>query len=205
LAPRAAVESLRWASPPGNRASAVYLDQPFHRSLTLIRMLWPAAERLGVLYSAEETAGLRTLRSEAARKRLRLILEPVAEPRDTPQALRRLLPQIDVLLLTPDPNIVNELNARLILVASYRQNVPVVAFSRGLVNAGAVASVVSDPEDIGREGALLARHWNPAGGSLPPARHASGFDMVLNRQVARSLGIDLRNREDWLKRLRENE
>lgn len=207
LAPRAAIEALPWARPPGQRTSAVYLDQPFRRPLSLIRMIWPRADRVGVLL-AESEAGSDTgqaLHTEASRQGISLQVEPVADERDLPQALRRLLAQVQVLLLTPDPAVVNELSARLILVSSYRQNIPVVAFSRGLVNAGAVVSVVSDPHDIGREGGLLARHWNPLSGALPAARHATRFDLALNHRVASSLGVDPRNLELWLQRLRDGE
>lgn len=54
---------------------------------------------------------------------------------------------------------------------------------------GAIAGLVSSPEGIGREGGELARQWNPVKGALPGARYASGYEMVFNQQVARSLEI----------------
>lgn len=203
LAPRDATRSL---SDAGVRDSAVYIDQPPGRTLAFTRLLLPRAKRIGIVMSAAvAAASLRGYVAEAARAKLELVTETVPDQQEVPRALQRLLPQVDVLLLVPDSLVVNENTVRHILIASYRQKVPVVGFSRGLSHAGAVASLVSSPEGIGRQGGLLARQWSPATGVLPPARYANEFEMVFNRQVARSLEIDLPEGEDdlatWRKRL----
>lgn len=200
LVPRATAQSL---SEGGASSSSVYIDQPPARSLAFVRLLLPRAKRVGVLVSAETAAGLRAISAGAARARLDLVSEPVDDGQDVSQALQRILPKVDVLLLVPDAIVVNENTVRNILLASYRQRVPVIGFSRGLATAGAVASVVSDPVGIGREGALLARQWNPATGALPGARYAGAFDLVFNRQVARSLGIEVPVNAQELARWRE--
>jgi ABC-type uncharacterized transport system substrate-binding protein len=204
MVPRATMEGIVWAGEGGQRVSAVYLDQPLQRSLQLIGQLRPKAARVGVVLSYEGAAAARGLKNEAARLRFQLSTETADSPQEVTQTLLRMLPNTDVLLLLPDAAVVNEGSARLLLVASFRQQVPVVAFSRGLVNAGAVAAVVSDPADIGHEGAALAGFWNPATGHLPPARHASGFSVVLNRQVARSLGIEATSEEELRRRLADS-
>lgn len=175
----------------GARDSAVYIDQPPDRYLAFAKMLMPKAKRIGIVASSDAVSGLRAYAAEAARMKLELIAETVPEEHDVPRALQRLLPQIDVLLLVPDSEVVNENTVRHILIASYRQRIPVVGFSRGLTNAGAVASLISNSADIGRQGGQLARQWNPATGALPVARYAGDFDMSFNRQVARSLGIEV--------------
>jgi ABC-type uncharacterized transport system substrate-binding protein len=188
LVPRATAQSLADGRSPG---SSVYIDQPPARSLAFVKLVLPRARRIGVLLSAETAPGLRSIAAGAARARLDLVPDLVANPQDVSQALQRILPKVDALLLVPDSVVVNDNTVRHILLASYRQRIPVIGFSRGLATAGAVASMVSDPVGIGREGAQLARQWNPATGSLPGARHASAFDLVFNRQVARSLGIEI--------------
>jgi ABC-type uncharacterized transport system substrate-binding protein len=188
LVPRATAQSL---TDSGLRTSAVYIDQPPARSLALAKLLLPHAKRVGILLSGETADASRAFAAEAARAKMEVIVEPVGEAQDIPQALQRLLPRIDVLLLIPDSTVVSENTVRHILLASYRRRIPVIGFSRGLANAGAVASVVSDPAGIGREGAILARQWNPLTGALPPARNSGEFDLVINRQVARSLGIEV--------------
>lgn len=188
LVPRAASRSL---SDAGVRDSAVYIDQQPARSLEFTKLLLPKARTVGVIMSDEAASGLRAYANQAARAKLELVTETVRERQDVQLALQRLLPQIDVLLLVPDSAVVNENTVRQILIASYRQRIPVIGFSRGLTNAGAVASLVSSPAGIGRQGGLMARQWNPATGALPGARYADDFEIVVNRQVLRSLEIDV--------------
>ena len=202
LAPRTA--SLT-SGDAGSRDSAVYIDQPPERYLTFVKMLMPKAKRVGIVVSSDAVNGLRAYAVEAARMKLELVAEAVPEAQDVPRALQRMLPRVDVLLLVPDSEVVNENTVRHILIASYRQRTPVIGFSRGLTNAGAVASLVSSPAGIGRQGGLLAKQWNPAQGALPAARFAGDFDMTFNRQVARSLGIEVpmdeRELSAWRSRL----
>ncbi len=205
LLPRAAMESMRWRGDINGKVSAVYLDQPLQRSLALIRQVMPRAARVGIIVDEGETANVRAYRAAAHRQKLILAHETVTSQGEVALALQRLLARIDVLLLLPDPLVVNEQTARVLLVSSYREHVPVIAFSRGLVNAGAVAAVVSDPADIGREGALLAQRWNPETGALPPPRVAGNYAVVLNRRVAGSLNIQLDGDVEIWRRLRAGE
>lgn len=205
LVPKATMDGLRLGSEKENRVSAVYLDQPIQRSLRLINLLRPDPTRLGILVSNEEMGSVRSFRDEAARRGIQVQAEAAESAQEVAEALRRMLPHVDMLLLLPDSSVVNETNARLVLVSSFRQQVPVVAFSRGLVNAGAIAAVVSGPADIGEEGAAIAAKWNPATGHLPPPRHASGFSVAVNHQVAQSMGLEVPGEEEVGRRLREKE
>lgn len=191
----------------GDRDSAVFIDQPPERTLAFSRLVLPRARRVGIVLSAGEAGDtLRGYGTEAARHRFELVVETVRQSQDLPGVLNRLLPQVDALLLVPDALVVNENTVRLILIASYRQKVPVIGFSRGLSHAGAVAALVSSPAAIGRQGGLMAAQWQPGAANLPPARYPDDFEMVFNRQVARSLAIVLPEGEDaladWQARLR---
>ncbi|MFA5081903.1 MAG: ABC transporter substrate binding protein [Hydrogenophilaceae bacterium] len=200
LVPRAALLLL---NDGGVDDAAVYLDQTPARSLAFARLLVPNAKRVGIIMSKEAAMGLRAFVAEAVRAKLEVVTNTVQEQNDVPSALQTLLPQIDVLLLVPDSLVVNESTVRQILMASYRRRVPVIGFSRGLTNAGAVASLVSGLEEIGRQGGLLARQWNPVAGTLPAARYPGQFEMTFNRQVARSLDITLPIDEQELAAWRE--
>ncbi len=189
MTPHGAVGSRSGRGDMAGRDSVVYIDQPLSRSLMFIRMLLPRAEHVGLILSTDGLDELAAYRQAAARAGMDLVVETVAGSLNVAQAVQRLLPRVDVFLMLPDSKVVNENTVRLILLASYRQQIPVIGFSRGLTNAGAVAAVVSDPDAIGREGAELAKYWNPETGVLPPPRYASEFSLVFNRSVARSLGL----------------
>jgi ABC-type uncharacterized transport system substrate-binding protein len=191
MLPRAAAERLYPPVASGRRkASFVYIDQPARRSLGLIEAAFPGARRVGMLVSPENAAVAKNLGQEAARRRLALNLEYVDSADDVAPALRRVLAESDVLLLVPDTLAINAANARNVLMATYRQRVPVVGFSQGLSKAGAVASAYSSPAQIGRQGARMAARWLESG-ELPPHQAAAEFSIDFNRHVARSLGVTL--------------
>jgi putative ABC transport system substrate-binding protein len=190
MVPQATAMAIAGNAGMAGRESAVYIDQPLSRSVAFIRLLLPQAERIGLILSDETSANLPAYRQEMARNRLGLVVETVSSSLGVPRALQDLLPKVDVFLMLPDSKVVNENTVRHILLASYRQQIPVIGFSRGLTNAGAVAAVVSDPAAIGHEGGQLARLWNPATGSIPAPRYASEYALVINHQVARSLGVE---------------
>lgn len=209
---RQSFEALPWPAGFGSdRLSAIYIDQPLARSLQLIELLDPRLDRVGIVTSDDSLDTRGELLREQTPETRSLIqaqgqsvqVQGVADDRGVASALRRLLPEVDVLLLLPDSQVVNSANVRNVLLTSYRYRVPVVGFSPGLVTAGAVAAVFSTPEQIGRAGASLAAAWNPASGALPAARHAAGFDVAINERVARSLGLANLNARELHRRIEE--
>jgi len=201
MIPRAISEKLQWPVSLGRKKiSAVYIDQLANRSLGLIAAVFPAARRVGLLISAENAAVTKLLTQEAVRHNLKLNMETVDAADDVAPALRRVLPESDVLLLVPDAIAINAGNAQNVLLTTYRFRIPVIGFSQGLAKAGAVASVYSSPAQIGRQGAQIATRQR-AGGELPPSQHAGEFSLAFNAHVARSLGISLPNEGDIRRKL----
>lgn len=201
MIPRAVSEKLQWPVSLGRKKiSAVYIDQLANRSLGLIAAAFPAARRVGLLVSVENAAVAKLLIQEAVRHNLKLNMETVDAADDVAPALRRVLPESDVLLLVPDAIAINAGNAQNVLLTTYRFRIPVIGFSQGLAKAGAVASVYSSPAQIGRQGARMAVRQGEEG-ELPPPQHAGEFSLSFNAHVARSLGISLPNEGDIRRKL----
>jgi len=201
MIPRAVSEKLQWPAGLGRRkVSAVYIDQPPSRSIGLAEAAFPAARRVGLLISSENAGVGKLLLQESARRNLRLNVETVDTADDVAPALRRVLPESDLLLLVPDAIAINAGNAQNVLLTTYRFRVPVLGFSQGLSKAGAVASVYSSPAQIGSQGALMATRWIQ-GGELPPPQHAGEFSIAFNSHVARALGVLLPKEDDIRRKL----
>ena len=202
MVPRAVGERLQWsAALARKKASYVYIDQPVSRSLGLVEAAFPAARRIGVVLSPENANVSRLLAQEATRRHLVLNQETVASPEEVAPALRRVLPESDVLLLVPDSLAINASNAQNVLLTTYRYRVPVLGFSQGLAKAGAVAAVYSSPGQIGRQGAQMALRWQPESGELPASQHAEEFSVAFNRHVARSLDVNLADEDEIARKL----
>jgi len=177
---------------PKTAHSALYLDQPMGRYFALARQLFPDSKRVGVLFGPD-TAGLEAeVRNKAKGLGLSLASGSVDSSDDVGPALGTLLDSTEVLLAMADPVIFNNRTIYGVLLSTYRNRVPVIAYSESFVKAGAVAAVFTSAESVGTE---LAHMIHPVTRNrkarLPPPRFPRHVDVVVNRQVARSLGLTL--------------
>jgi putative ABC transport system substrate-binding protein len=172
------------------RVSAVFIDQPLSRQLDLLRIALPDRHRVGVILgpSSQELEG--GLRSEARGRELSLDFAHVGESSGVYAALQSVMPESDLLLLVPDPVVANADTVYGLLLTSYRAQVPVIGYSEGLLNAGALVSLFSTAKQQGRQGAEIAGAVL-AHEALPAPQHPRYFTVRVNASVARSLGLHL--------------
>ncbi|HEY8907987.1 MAG TPA: ABC transporter substrate binding protein [Rhodoferax sp.] len=173
------------------RLGVIYLDQPLTRQLALIRLALPQARRLGVLSGPESSDKVTELKTLASTYGLELHQAVVTQPDDFSTALPRLLDGVDVLLALADPKVFNSSTIQNILLASFHERVPLVAFSPAYVRAGAVLAVYSTPLQAGNQAAdvVLGVLRDQA---LPDhAIEPNDFDVGVNVNVVRSLGLSL--------------
>jgi putative ABC transport system substrate-binding protein len=192
LLPRQSFERVLRES--GRRVSsqftALYLNQPLTRQLDLVRLALPQAGRVGVLLGAESQA-LETPLEEAAQVRgLKLVSFRVKSEEPVFNGLKRILDEADLLLALADPQIYNSSSIQNILLASYRAQVPMLAFSPAYVRAGALLAVYSTPAQIGQQAGVMARGVLQ-GKALGLPQYPQDFSVSVNEHVARSLGLSL--------------
>jgi len=175
---------------PSSQFSALYLNQPLGRQLDLVRLALPQARRIGVILGPEsqrQTAGL----EEAAQSRgMKLVRAQVESNEPVFEGLKTILGEADLLLALPDPQIYNSNSLQNILLASYRAQVPMLAFSPAYVRAGALLAVYSTPAQIGQQAGVMARDVLQGGGLGSP-QYPQDFSVSVNEHVARSLGLNL--------------
>jgi len=183
-----------------DKAHAIYLEQPLLRQLDFIRFLLPDRRRVAVLlgeYSAHHREELESLGRGTG---LDLQFREVASSDDIGRLLHELRDEADVLLSLPDPSIYNQNTLANILLSTYRNQIPTIGFSRGMVKAGALAALHSTPQTVGREAAekALALLDGEQDSNAYPARH----DFSVNPTVARSLHLQLPTDDDMSRRWR---
>lgn len=187
------------------RATAVFLDQPPARQLALLRLLLPEAKRVGLLISRDlqrETAGLQRAAEAAG---LSLQITPVDGREGLFDALQLMTARSDVVLGWPDSAIFNAQTIQNILLTTYRQRQPLVGFSAAYTRAGAIASVHSSLPQMAAQTADLVRATLAAGGALPAPQYPKEFEVTVNRQVGRSLGIELPDERVLVDQMRARE
>jgi ABC-type uncharacterized transport system substrate-binding protein len=193
LLPRSNFERVLRVS--GRKAAAGFnvlqLDQPLLRQLALIRLALPKARRLGVLWGPDSLSKAAVLRSLASGQGLTLQEARLDEEAALFAALKSVLDGSDVLLALADPLVFNSSSLQNILMTSIRGQVPLVAFSPAYVRAGALLAVYSTPPQVGEQAALwvldaLANRVLPE-----QALEPLDFEISVNEQVARVLGLTL--------------
>lgn len=186
---RSRFEALRGAYPQAP-LSAMWLDQPVERQLRLLRAVVPERMRVGLLLGGNVDAEA-ALRATATGLGLTLATHHVRNDKALIAGLEDVLSASEVLLALPDPMLSSPTAARSILLTSYRYQKPIIAFSRAYVTAGALAAVFITPEQVAGELIDWLRTQDPGPVTLPPPRDPVSFEIAVNRQVARALGISV--------------
>lgn len=189
LTPRAGIEALR----PSATLATIYVEQPISRQLALLSAALPQARSFGVLYATppSELGELEKLSRAAG---LTLHTQHVAEPSQLAASLSGLLGKSDALLVLPDAAVYRPDTIRNILLESYHQRVPMIGLSRHYVRAGALCAIYSTPEQIARQAARAIEHF-AATRRLPASQYPEEFEVAVNTQVARSLGLTTKDAE----------
>jgi hypothetical protein len=187
LLPRASFEALqRRGGPP---VSGVWLDPAPERHLDLIRLALPERRRVGVLWGPGSRALRPALQKAAEERDLRLVSAELPALELFP-ALSQVLEQADVLLTLPDSLVYTPASLNNVLMAAYRQRVPVLGYAATHVRAGAVLALHTQPQQAGRQLAALARRVLQER-RVPPPSPSTLWSVDSNEQVARSLGLSL--------------
>jgi ABC-type uncharacterized transport system substrate-binding protein len=171
--------------------SAIFLDHPITRQIHLINAILPGKKNIGLLYSSPPNE-IEKLRNELAEHGLTLLEQMATPAHPLAEALQEIAQNSDALLALPDSAIYNNSTIRNILLETYRNNIPLIGISSAYVKAGALCAVISTPTQIAIQAAELAKQFNTTH-TLPAAQYPQEFDVMVNEQIARSLGLRIRS------------
>ncbi|HEY5762793.1 MAG TPA: ABC transporter substrate binding protein, partial [Rhodocyclaceae bacterium] len=177
------------------RASALFLGQSFARQLAVVRKAFPDTRRVGVLAGPESAQAIPLLEKAAREAGLSLLVERSDGGR-LHGALRSIIASAHVLLVLPDPQVFNASSIQGILLETYRAKIPLIGISSAYTRAGAALSLSVSPVQLGSETARLVRQVIE--GDLPSPRYSEAAEVHVNRQVVRSLGLNLPTDESLL-------
>ncbi|MDY0048363.1 MAG: ABC transporter substrate binding protein [Thauera propionica] len=194
---QARFDALRMAH-PDRPLSAFTLDQPAERQFRLLKAVLPDARRAGVLLGPERGDRV-DLERAAAASGLDLFVRVIGDEAELIRGLEAVLRDSDSLIAVPDAMLSSPSAARSILLTSYRFQKPIVAFSRAYVDAGALAAIFTTPEQVAADLIAWLRLQKDESVQLPPPRGPASFDIAVNRQVARALGLSVADDAELLR------
>ena len=203
LIPEETYHALLQANPrQEGKTAAVYIEQPVRRSLELVRVALPG-RKPGILLGSQSGSLEKKLNQVSKELNLPLFLKKLKTNENLVTALDQVLKNSNVLVAFADPEVSNPATARHLLLTSYRFGIPVVAYSRAYVRAGALMAVYSSPEQFAQQAAeMLIRIARNKIDLVPAPEYPRYFSVDINQNVARSLGIDLKPRREIETRLK---
>ncbi|MGB7814835.1 MAG: ABC transporter substrate binding protein [Methylotenera sp.] len=185
--------------------SAIVLDQPYMRQMSLIKTVLPDVKNLGILLGSTSSQYGELLKDVGEKSTFNILEENINQESDLIPKLKKVLDSTDALMAIPDPLIYNRETAQPILLTSYRHQKPVFGYSQSYVRAGALAAVYSSTKQLAQQAAEIAVKSQQAPGLLPPPQTPKYFSVMVNYQVARSLNIQLADEDSLYKKLLELE
>lgn len=188
---REQIESLSQA---GRKHLAILLDQPLERYLAFGHYL-TRSNSPGIINGKKIKL---TRQQKHIIKRLKLNLSQYqTHSADLLPTIRHLKQKNDALLMLPNQRLYNRGTLKGVLLTAYRNRIPVISYSPAQVKSGALASIYSSPDDIGRHlSELLSssmRKRPKAGQTLHFARY---YSIKINQRVAHSQGFMLPDAAD---------
>lgn len=181
--------------------SAIVLDQPYRRQIGLAKAVLPNIKSLGILLGATSGRYEDFLRQGAQKHGYTVSIEHVYDDADLIPKLEKVFESNGALLAIPDPIVYNRQTAQSILLTSYRHQIPVFGYSKSYVKAGALAAVFSDAKHLARQAAEVAIETQKEQALLPPPLVPKYFSVIVNRQVEKSLNLDLPEEQDIYQKL----
>lgn len=181
---------------------AILAEAPPSRLLNLIQLALPLRQQVGLIVGLPLSMQLGRIEAAAAERGLRLGIEKVTQESAVGPAVQRLAQAGSVLLALPDGTVHTANTIQPLLLISYRNGVPVVAYSEAYLRAGAALAVYSTPEQFAQQAAEIVMAYQE-GRTGPWIQGPRYFSVGVNQAVARSLDLNLPSPEDLGRRLRQ--
>ncbi|MFK4750851.1 MULTISPECIES: hypothetical protein [Oceanospirillaceae] len=184
-------------------SSAVYLEPPLMRQVSLAHEILGRQTPLGLLASSPERL-LTLCCNESALRKMGVTPYFISDYPGMNRALVDLLQDNQALVGIYDPELFSAANIKNILITAYRQNRPLIGPSSAYIRAGALATTYSDLDDVASRLVDIIRQGSKSG-SWPEPDYNPYFKVRYNEQVARSLNLVLPDENDMVTRLKDRE
>ncbi|MCK9295528.1 MAG: hypothetical protein M0P70_10650 [Desulfobulbaceae bacterium] len=184
VAPEAIIENR------GN-ITGINLEIPVKLQFDELTRLLPQVRRIGIIYNTEHSA-MEIQQARRERPDLQFVASKAQSTKEVPSLLEELRGRVDLIWLLPDIIVTNPQILESYFLFSFKNKVPVLAFSQKYLKNGAAIVVTFDLADMGGQAATMAARillGTPVSG-VPPA-DISRVKTIVNSTVARKLQLDI--------------
>ncbi|CAG7857539.1 hypothetical protein MCAMS1_02404 [biofilm metagenome] len=158
-----------------------------------LKKFFPQQKTIAILYNPDENNSVIKEAERASQLNgFKLNPIPVATPKELPFALGQLEKNIDVLMAIPDDTVMSVNTAKEVLLASFRNKVPLIGVSDNWVKSGAFYALSWDYTDLGLQCADQAlKLLNGTAVKSIPSEHPRKVTYTINTKIAEHMNIDI--------------
>lgn len=183
------VESMR---EPGANITGSSLDIPTDIQFRYFKTIVPDLKKVGVLYTVQTEPLIAPAKLVARQMDLELVAIKITDIKQLPAALDSLSRSVDGMWSLADPELFSPQSTRFILLTTMRMNIPLMGFSRHVVESGALFALDFDYKGVGRQaGQIVSKVIN---GEQPSDIPVSMVDLLwfhYNERTAQHLAIQI--------------
>lgn len=177
----------------GKNVTGIALTRPVDDQLAALAGLLPAAKKVGVLYTPEYSQEVFSQAQKAAEAQgLTLVGRKLGKGKELAEEVEALAGAVDVIWMLADRGTANVEASKLLLQATRKAGIPLIALGEGQVREGALAAFTVPPVLVGAQVGKLARRIAVErinAGSLQVMAPVQ-LELWLNLGTAKRLGLD---------------
>jgi putative ABC transport system substrate-binding protein len=175
-----------------SNTAGVMMEVSPEAKLQMIRKILPGARRIGTVYSSETFLSYAKVLEECGQMGMSLVARKVETENELAAAVKEVARKSDCFLMLPDTKIYTPASVKAVLLESLRDKFPVIGLSSHYTKAGALFSLDSDYNEVGKQAAEIAvrilRGEDPR--NIAPVLPRK-CRLSVNMAVAQRMGIDI--------------
>jgi ABC-type uncharacterized transport system substrate-binding protein len=180
------------ADKSGYDGAVLYMSQPFCRQIRFIKQINSRWHTFSYLRSNDNPIDDAKLSRCANKYGMSAYKVVTSQQERLTYYLKDALSHSDLILAIPDETIYNSKSVKNILLTSYRNRKPIIAFSGNFVIAGALASIHSEADQIADSAVNLVEKYFISGRHFTHRiNYPRSFDISINKQVFRALDLGI--------------
>lgn len=172
--------------------SAIFHQAPVMRQMLLFKELYPTGRRIGILLSPRERNKVDVLKNIAFKLNLILEYEIVTESDNLSKALLKVINRSDALIATNSRSIYNRSTIKSILLTLYRHNKFLLGADKNFIKPGSVATTYTSMQQLVDETTDIVNLFFQRNQTLPKPSFSKRFNVEFNKDVARSLNLEIK-------------
>ena len=179
--------------------TGVSLRYSMKTQFQLLKKFFSRKKTIAILFNPDENATtIEEIREVCQQTGFNMVAIPVESPKELPFALEQMANKVEIMFAIPDETVMSVKTAKELLLASFRNKVPLVGLSDNWVKSGAFYALSWDYEDLGRQcGTLAQKLLNGASVQTTPPEYPRKVTYTINAKIAEQMNMEIP--EDLLK------